>query len=241
MAATQDGGAPRDPARVAQFGRRAGAPPPRVPHPPGPAPPPGARRAAESGLGAAFVSHRAGRGRRAGAPCRVSSSRGAAAPRTGAAVAARATCRPGEASPCRGSAASASAGTALPRRDRVGSRPRGRERRSGQARPPQAVHALGARVRAVVGVSLRSRHCCRRDGVENSRPSSPGSSWGGRCARLGAGTGPVRGRRGFMGWESRPLAARKPTVEMRSGVRPGSPGSPRRFAGSVRHSLLVAS
>lgn len=65
MAAAQDGGAPRDPARVAQFGRRAGAPASSpAPPPPGAAPPPGARRAAESALGAAFVSHRAGPGRR---------------------------------------------------------------------------------------------------------------------------------------------------------------------------------
>lgn len=141
------------------------APPPRVLRPPpGPAPPPGARRAAESGLGAAFVSHRAGRGRRAGAPCRVSSPCGAVAPRTGAAVAARATCCPGRASPCRCSAASASAGTALPRRDRVGSRPRGRERRSGQARlrergrarPPQAARAGSSCAGCCGSVSAKS-------------------------------------------------------------------------------------
>lgn len=59
MAAAQDGGAPRDPARVAQFGRRAGGRPLRAPSGPRPRPA-GTRGAAESGLRAAFVSHRGG-------------------------------------------------------------------------------------------------------------------------------------------------------------------------------------
>lgn len=174
MAAAQDGGAPRDPARVAQFGRRAGGPPtPRPRFSPGPAPPPGARRAAESGLRAAFVSHRAGRGGgegpappvglRSPAPRRGGRGPGHLPPWRSLAMSRLRDVRLGRGGPSpAGPRGLAAAGTGAKVRS-------GAFARAGPGRVlPSAVLALGARVRAVVGVSPRSEHCCRRDRGKNS-------------------------------------------------------------------------